>query len=54
MSSTSATPAHTGCASGFLPAFEQVAMQVDIEGIDNFTASYRNGRATSGRQLALL
>jgi predicted GIY-YIG superfamily endonuclease len=35
------------------PAFEQAAMQADMEEIENFTASYRDGRATSS-QLALL
>jgi len=36
-----------------LPAFERAAMQSDLEEIENFTASYRNGRAAN-RQLALL
>lgn len=38
---------------GDLPAFEGAAMQADMEEIEDFIASYRNGRATS-RQLALL
>lgn len=37
-----------------LPAFERAAMQADMEEIENFTANYRNSRAASGSQLALL
>lgn len=37
-----------------LPPFEQAAMQSDLEEIENFTATYRNGRATNSSQLALL
>jgi len=37
-----------------LPAFERAARQSDLEEIENFTTSYRNGRATSSRQLAVL
>ena len=37
-----------------LPAFEGAAMQSNLEEIENFTASYRNGRATNSSQLALL
>ena len=36
-----------------LPPFEQAAMQADMEEIENFAASYRDGRASSS-QLALL
>jgi hypothetical protein len=41
-------------AEANLPAFERAARQPDLEEIDNFTASYRNGRATNSGQLALL
>jgi hypothetical protein len=37
-----------------LPPFEQAAMQPDMEEIENFVASYRNGKVTNSGQLALL
>jgi len=37
-----------------LPTFDRAAMQVEMEQIEAFIASYRNGRAASSRQLALL
>ena len=37
-----------------LSAFEQAAILADLEDIESFAASYRNGRAISNRQLALL
>jgi hypothetical protein len=37
-----------------LPAFEQAAILADLEEIESFAASYRNGRRANGSQLALL
>ncbi|MBN2507519.1 MAG: nucleotide excision repair endonuclease [Verrucomicrobia bacterium] len=42
-----------GCTEGRLPAFDEAAMRVDVEEVESFAGSHRNGGAR-GRQLALL
>jgi hypothetical protein len=42
------------CMAVDLPVFEQAAVLADLEEIQSFTGSYRDGRPTNSRQLALL